>query len=179
MRHSTRRTTLCLLFVALLPASFANAGNLSAVINGKSKHINSSYDWNEANYGFGLEYGFASNSRWKTSFMVNCFRDSTNSMTYMTGGGLHRRLFESEKMAGLYLDLGLNAFLMTREDYNNNKPFPGLLPSVSVGNSIMGFNMTYLPKKAVQELLNADLVDPTIRGVFFVQFKISVDRLLP
>lgn len=172
--------SLCLIaLLVCLPVSFAHAGKLSVVINGKSKHINSSYDWNEANYGFGLEYGFSTQSRWKKTLMANGFRDSTNNMSYMAGGGFHRRLLASDKLAGLYVDLGVNAFLMTREDYHNNKPFPGILPSLCIGNDVMGFNMTYLPKVAVQAMIDTEIVDPTISGVFFIQFKISIDQILP
>ena len=37
----------------------AFAGKFSAVVNGRSYHINSSYQWNEDNYGFGVEHEFA------------------------------------------------------------------------------------------------------------------------
>ena len=111
--------------------------------------------------------------------MANGFRDSNDEMSYMAGAGLHRRLFESERLAGLYFDVGLNAFLMTRKDVNDNRPFPGILPSLTVGNRHMGFNLTYLPKKAVQDVLKANMTDPTISGILFLQFKISIDRLLP
>ena len=169
-----------LFFVLVVaPTSSAIAGKLSAVINGKSYHVDSSYAWNENNVGLGVEYQFSSQSRWKTVTMVNGFRDSNDEMSYMAGAGLHRRLVESERMAGLYFDVGLNAFLMTRKDVNNNRPFPGILPSLTVGNRHMGFNLTYLPKQAVQDMLKADMVDPTIDGILFVQFKISLDRLLP
>ena len=161
------------------PASSAIAGKLSAVVNGRSYHVDSSYDWNENNVGLGVEYQFSSQSRWKTVTMVNGFRDSNEEMSYMAGAGLHRRLVESERLAGFYFDVGLNAFLMTREDVNDNRPFPGILPSLTFGNRHMGFNLTYLPKKAVQDVLKADMADPTVDGILFVQFKISIDRLLP
>jgi hypothetical protein len=168
-----------LLLSGLLSATFAQADQLSAVINGVSKHVNSSYEWNEANYGLGLEYRFDNHSRWKKTLMANGFRDSNNKMSYMAGGGLHRRLFETADLAGFYVDLGVNVFLMTREDVNGNRPFPGALPSVAIGNQLLGLNLTYLPRQAVQEMVNAEVVDPTISGILFVQFKISIDQLLP
>lgn len=170
--------SLCALLV-VAPTSSALAGKLSAVINGKSYHVDSSYAWNEANYGVGVEYQLTGASRWKTVAMANGFRDSNDAMSYMAGAGLHRRLFESERLAGLYFDVGLNAFLMTRKDVNDNRPFPGILPSLTVGNRHMGFNLTYLPKKAVQDVLKANMTDPTISGILFLQFKLSIDRLLP
>jgi hypothetical protein len=170
---------LALVIVALfvgLPASSAVAGSLSAVINGKSLHVNSSYDWNENNAGLGFEYQFTTKSRWKKSLMANGFHDSTDAMSYMAGVGLHRRLVQSERLAGFYVDAGISAFVMTREDVNNNKPFPGVLPSVSFGNRYAGFNVTYLPKQAVEEMVDVKIVDPTMSGIVFVQFKVEISR---
>ena len=111
--------------------------------------------------------------------MANAFRDSTENMSYMAGAGLHRRIFETEKLAGFYIYAGLNAFLMTRDDVNGNKPFPGVLPSVSIGNDKVGLNLTYMPKKAVEDVVNADFVDPTLNGILFLQVKVTMDQLLP
>ncbi len=169
---------LTVLFTTL-PMSSAMAGKLSAVINGKSYHVNSTYDWNENNYGLGAEYEFTSKSRWKKVAMVNGFRDSENKMSYMAGAGLHRRLLESDRLSGFYIDAGINAFLMTREDVNDSRPFPGVLPSLSFGNRYAGFNLTYLPKQAVQEMVNAEFADPTISGIFFMQFKVRISQFLP
>ena len=90
------RLSLGMLFlIAVLvavPAASAKAGSFNAVINGKSYHFNSSHEWNEDNLGLGIEHEFASTSAWRTTVMANAFRDSTESMSYMAGGGLHRRL---------------------------------------------------------------------------------------
>ncbi|MDH3546831.1 MAG: hypothetical protein OEN22_07010 [Gammaproteobacteria bacterium] len=174
-----------LLLVALLasllalPVSSAMAGGLSAVINGKSNHVDSRYEWNEDNYGFGLEYALTSRSRWQKVVMANGFRDSNQEMSYMAGAGLHRRLLETDRFAGFYIDAGVNAFVMTRKDVNGNRPFPGLLPSVSIGNRHAGFNITYLPKKAIEDFMDVRMQDPTLSGILFLQFKVNVDRLLP
>jgi hypothetical protein len=97
------------------PASSALAGKTSAVVNGKSYHFNSRYDWNENNYGFGIEHEFKQRSAWKKIAMANGFRDSTNNMSYMAGAGLHRRLYETDKLAGFSIYAGLNAFLTLRD----------------------------------------------------------------
>ena len=162
-----------------VPASPALAGKFNAVINGRSYHFNSTYDWNENNYGLGVEHEFESNSAWRTTVMANGFRDSTDNTSYMAGAGLHRRLFETERLSGLYIYAGLNAFVMTRGDVENSKPFPGILPSVSIGNEKVGFNLTYLPRQAVEVTTQSQIVDPTISGILFVQFKVSLDQLLP
>jgi len=179
MKNSRIMSLLSIILLTTLPVTTAVAGDLSIVINGRSHHFNSAYDWNENNYGMGLEYLFETTSRWKKIVMANGFRDSTDKMSYMGGAGLYRRLLETHRFSGFYIDAGINAFIMTREDVNENQPFPGVLPSVSFGNRYVGFNLTYLPMQAVQKMVNADFVDPNISGVLFVQFKISLSQLLP
>jgi hypothetical protein len=177
-----RSNRVCLCIVAILVAlssSPANAGKFSGVVNGKSYHFNSTYDWNDNNIGLGIEHEFDSTSAWRTTLMANAFRDSTDSMSYMAGGGLHRRLFETERFSGFYVSAGLSAFVMTRDDVDGSRPFPGILPSVSIGNEKVGFNLTYLPRQAVETTTNSTIVDPTISGILFVQFKVSLDQLLP
>jgi hypothetical protein len=177
------KSNILLLFaVAILvtfPDSAAFAGKFSAVISGRSYHFNSTYDWNEDNFGLGIEHEFDSKSAWRTTVMANGFRDSTDKMSYMAGAGLHRRIFETERLSGFYVHAGLNAFVMTRDDVDNSKPFPGILPSVSIGNEKLGFNLTYLPRQAVEATTQSNVVDPTISGILFVQFKVSLDQILP
>jgi hypothetical protein len=171
---------LCIVaFLVALPTSPALAGKFNAVVNGRSYHFNSSYDWNENNFGLGIEHEFDSNSKWRTMVMANAFRDSTDNMTYMAGGGLHRRLYETERLSGFYVQAGLTAFVMTRDDVDKSKPFPGILPSISIGNDKVGFNLTYLPRKAIEVTTSSNIVDKSISGILFVQFKVSLDLLLP
>lgn len=170
-------TLLALLIV--LPVSQAQAGVFNAVINGRSVHVGATADWNENNLGLGLEYQFASESRWKKRIMVNGFRDSNDDMSYMAGAGLHRNLFATNSLKGFYVDAGINAFFMTRTDVNDNRPFPGVVPSLTVGNRHMGFNFTYLPVSAVERMFDLKLIDDTVSGIFFVQFKVDINQLLP
>lgn len=149
----------------------AAAGSLDIVINGKSHHVNSEYDWNEDNLGLGFEYEFAGSSRWIKTLNANTFVDSLENQTYMAGAGLKRRLLMMEYLGGLYLDAGIVAFLMQREDINDGNVFPGLLPALTIGNRYAGINLTYLPEKAVHDVAHANVVDPSIGGVFFMQFK--------
>ena len=176
LSYAVKRTFLACL---LLPsASPALAGEISAVFNGKSYHLGASEKWNEKNYGLGFEYHFDTQTRWKSLLMVNGFRDSDRHMSYMAGGGIYRNLYATERLDGLYLDLGLNAFLMTRKDVNDGQPFPGILPSLTVGNRYMGFNLTYLPEKAVEKVTTARMTDESIHGILFLQFKVNVSQLL-
>lgn len=179
-RLSTIATLVALMgFMAIAPLSLATAGTLNGVFNGKSYHVNSSYDWNENNYGLGLEYEFNSQSRWIKTAMANGFRDSVDKMSYMAGGGIHRRLYETHRLSDFYVNAGVNVFMMTRQDVNDNRPFPGMLPSLSIGNKYFGMNLTYLPKAAVENVVHADMVDPTITGIVFLQFKINAEQFLP
>lgn len=172
-------TSLAILALLIaLPPLPAEAGSINAVVNGKSYHLDASYDWNEDNNGLGVEYEFAHRGAWKKVIMANGFRDSNNKMSYMAGMGLHRKLYATDKLAGFYVYAGLNAFVMTREDAGSN-PFPGVLPSISVGNEKFGVNLTYLPKKAIESATNSHIVDPTLSGVLFLQFKVSLDQLTP
>ncbi len=165
-----------LVFVHASPVA---ANGFSAVVNGKSHHVNSSYDWNENNFGVGLEYQFDSYSAWKKIVMANGFRDSTDNMSYMAGAGLYRRLYETERLAGFYFDAGLSASLMTRDDVNGGNPFPGILPSISIGNDNVGLNLSYMPKQAIERSTGSRFVDPTLSGILFLQIKVSLDQLLP
>lgn len=171
---------ICAVFgFATLGCQSAFAHDVNVVLNGKSYHLDSSYDWNENNAGLGIEVEFAEHGRWKTIVMANGFRDSAEGMTYMAGAGIHRNIFITDKLNGFYVSAGINAFLMTREDVNNNEPFPGVLPSLSIGTDTVGVNLSYLPRKAVERTTNSSMVDPTIDGIVFLQFKIRLDKLLP
>jgi hypothetical protein len=171
-------TRIALLVLLALPLSPALAGDLSAVFNGKSYHVGATQDWNENNYGLGLEYTFKRESRWKPRVMANGFRDSNEDMSYMVGGGLHRNLYATDRMNGFYFDAGIDAFVMTRTDVNDNKPFPGALPSLTVGNRYVGVNLTYLPKVAVEKMYGSKMVDETMSGIVFLQFKLNVSQIM-
>ena len=139
---AARLTLLACLILAHF--SSATAGNFNAVLNGRSIHVEATEDWNEDNVGLGHEYQFATESRWKKQVMVNGFRDSNEDMSYMAGAGPHRNLFATDRLIGFYVDAGINAFLMTRRDMNDNRPFPGAVPSLSIGNQYVGFK-SHLP----------------------------------
>ena len=176
--HFQLRTLCVWALVLTVAATPAYAGKLHLVINGKSFHVDSDYDWNENNFGIGVEYEFNSRSRWIKIAMANGFRDSQDNISYMAGAGLHRRLFVTERFDDLYVVTGINVFLMMRRDIDDNRPFPGLLPSLTLGNRYGGINLTYVPKQAVHNFSEADTVDPNIDGVFFLQFKIRLDNQL-
>ena len=45
--------------------------------------------------------------------------------------------------------------------------------------SYLGMNLTYLPRKAVEEATNSRSVDPTLSGILFLQFKVRLEQLMP
>lgn len=175
-----RSTFLYVLFalILFLGLSNARAGELSAVVNGKSFHLGSKEDWNERNYGFGLEYEMRNETRWKTVLMANGFRDSEHNLSYVVGAGVHRNLYATHRYGGLYVDVGLNAFLMSRKDVDDRRPFPGALPSLTVGTRAVGMNLTYIPKVAVERVTEPQYMDEDLRGIVFLQVKINVSELL-
>jgi hypothetical protein len=77
------------------------------------------------------------------------------------------------------VDLGLIAFLMTREGVNRNQPFPGVLPVVTIGHRRLALNATYLPDGVVDEVTQADRFDPSMRGVLFFQLKVDFGLFSP
>jgi len=175
--HYAAKLTLISLLIAV-PLASAIAGELSTVFNGRSIHVGASEEWNDGNYGLGLEYQFATQSRWKKVLMANGFQDSNAEMSYMAGGGIHRNLYTTDRLHGFYVDAGINAFVMTRKDVNDNQLFPGAAPSLTVGNQYVGINLTYLPRKAVERMYASEMMDETMSGIIFLQFKMNVSQMM-
>ena len=143
--------------------------NWDVVLNGRAIHVNAEHEWNEDNWGIGVEKEFNTSGRWVKVALANGFKDSLGEPSYMAGGGLKRRFrFNAEDF---YVDLGVVGFMMTREDVNNNQPFPGLLPAMTVGTRRIAVNFSYLPDSVVDRVTNAHLKDPQMNGVLFIQLK--------
>jgi hypothetical protein len=155
----------------------AAAQDWSVIVNGKAIHVNSSKDWNEENWGLGIEREFNPEARWIKTVLANGFVDSQSAMSYMAGGGLKRRFRLHSLSDKLYVDLGVVGFLMTRQDVDDNKPFPGLLPAITVGTSRVALNVTYLSQGMMDSATNVTRVDPTVSGLLFLQLKLD-PRLL-
>ena len=151
----------------------ANAGQWDVVLNGKAIHVNAEKDWNESNWGLGFEHEFNPEGRWVKLALGNGFRDSDDEMSYMGGGGIKRRFRIPMGERRVHVDLGAIGFVMTRQDVGNNSPFPGILPAVSVGTRQFAVNMTYLPGQLAEDVASARTADPSLDGIFFVQFKLN------
>ena len=147
-------------FAFLQPAM---ADELHVIVNGKSIHlINGNY--NEANWGLGVNYDFAASDNWVSFLYTSYFKDSNSQMSKYAGGGIKRRcLLEGQDAAGWHVDAGVIGFLMTREDFKNNQPFFGALPFVAVGKGRFTLNATYIPA-----------VSPKHVSLFFFQVMIRV-----
>lgn len=141
------------------------------VVNGRAVHMNASEEWNEENWGLGIEREFDTSSRWVKVAVANGFKDSLGEPSYMAGGGVKRRF----RLAAddFYVDVGVIGFLMTRDDVNNNQPFPGVLPAMTVGGKRIAVNFTYLPGAVVDRVTSAHLRDPQLDGVLFIQLKLD------
>ena len=147
-------------------------GGWDVVFNGRAVHMNASKDWNEDNWGLGVEREFVSNtSRWVKVALANGFQDSMGDPSYMAGGGLKRRFRPGAD--DFYVDVGGIAFLMTREKVNGNRPFPGVLPAATFGFKRIALNLTYLPESIADRVTNSRTFDPTMHGVFFLQLKLD------
>ena len=156
----------------VVPSSQALAqSDWDVVLNGRSVHVNADREWNEDNWGLGVEHEFNSSSRWVKVALANGFKDSTGEPSYMAGGGLKWRFRMLSD--NLYFDVGVVGFLMTREGVNHNQPFPGALPAVTFGSKRVAVNVTYMPDKIVDRVTKANVSDPNMAGVFFVQLKLD------
>jgi hypothetical protein len=165
------RTGACLLLGLLsLPAVAQDWG---IVLNGRAVHVDSDRNWNESNWGLGIEREFNRQSRWVKVAMGNGFKDSNNEISYMAGGGIKRRFRPSERFRDFYVDVGAIGFLMSRKDVGQRRPFPGVLPALTLGSRNLALNLTYLPKAWAETATNIRQVDPNVDGILFLQLKLD------
>jgi hypothetical protein len=173
MQPATWIVCLAAVLVSVCPSADAQSdGSWDVVFNGRAVHMNASRDWNEDNWGLGVEREFPSRSPWIKLALANGFSDSMGNPSYMAGGGIKRR-FLLGRSDDFYVDLGGIAFVMTREHVNGDKPFPGLLPAATFGFKHVALNMTYLPEALADRVTRSRTYDPTMHGVFFLQLKLD------
>jgi hypothetical protein len=161
--------------LAMVLCTVAEAGQWDVVLNGRSIHVGAERDWNEANWGLGVEHEFNPEDRWVKVALGSGFRDSDDRMSYMGGGGIKRRFYLPLGARNVHVDLGAIGFIMTRHDVNDNKPFPGILPAFSVGTRQFAVNFTYLPGQYAERVAGARTADPNLDGILFMQFKFNAD----
>lgn len=129
----------------LLLMTQVHADELHLIVDGKAYHF-TNRNYNEKNYGLGFEYDFAPRKHWITFINGSTFKDSLKNTSNYIGIGMKRRYELEDDPEGWHADLGVIAFLMTRKDYHDNRPFPGALPVVSLGKQWFAINATYIPK---------------------------------
>jgi antimicrobial peptide resistance and lipid A acylation protein PagP len=172
MRHAPRIGLAAALLYLSHSAAAQSDGGWDVILNGRAVHMNAAKDWNEDNWGLGVEHEFRSTGHWIKVAMANGFEDSMGDPSYMAGGGIKRR-FRFGDHSSFYTDLGGVAFLMTRETVNGGKPFPGLLPAATFGFKRVALNVTYLPESVVNDVTHSHKYDPSMHGVFFLQLKLD------
>jgi len=153
---------LLLTLVAGLTPGPATGDELSLLVNGKALHLGTPEDkhLNEKNWGLGLQYDWdPKDSKWIPFATASGFIDSNKNPSYYAGGGALRRF----EFGSLHADLGGIGFLMVRKDFKNDRPFPGVLPVISVGTQSVALNITYIPK-----------VEPKAVPLWFFQLKIKL-----
>jgi hypothetical protein len=137
-----------LLFVLLFSCGAANADELHIIVSGKAIHFDSEVSYNEKNWGLGFEYDFEPRNKWIPLVTGLSFSDSFERTSKYLGAGAKRRFQLTDDPDGMHLDAGVFGFVMTRQDYKNNKPFIGVLPFISIGNNRFSVNATYVPNIA-------------------------------
>ena len=178
MQQGTWIVALGLALACVAPAAVAQSnGRWDVVLNGHSVHVDATHQWNEDNWGLGVEREFASTGPWIKVALANGFKDSMGNPSYMAGGGLKRRFRMGSDDA--YVDLGAIAFLMTRANVNGSEPFPGLLPAATFGFKGVALNLTYLPETVVDRVTHSRRHDPSMKGVFFLQLKLDTALFSP
>jgi hypothetical protein len=176
MQQMTWIVGVAFLWVSLCGTAEA-AGPWDVVLNGRSVHMNATHEWNEDNWGLGVEREFSSERPWVKVALANAFTDSMGDRSYMAGGGIKRRF--RVRSDDFYVDLGAIGFLMTRETVNRNQPFPGVLPAATLGFKRVALNVTYLPESVVDSVTSSSRHDPTMEGVFFLQLKLDASLFGP
>lgn len=152
----------------LFVAAPAAADQWSLILNGKAIHLDppATTHYNEKNWGAGFQYDFNSpDGKWIPFVTASGFSDSNRNPSYYAGGGALRRFQLTGGEQGLHVDAGLVAFLMTRQGFRHDQPFPGILPVLSFGTERVSVNVTYIPK-----------VDPKMVAILFFQLKIGLGR---
>jgi hypothetical protein len=161
------KTLLVLIVIAVALASrAAQADELHLLINGKAIHLDKqpNVTYNESNWGAGFQYDFErSESNWVPFLTASGFSDSNRNPSYYAGGGWLKRHDIRIGETNMHADIGFVAFFMTRKDFNDQKPFPGVLPAFSIGTEWVAVNITYIPK-----------VDPKMVPILFFQLKLKL-----
>lgn len=129
----------------MLLANFSvSANDLQVIISGRAIHMGSN-NQNENNYGMGLQYDFTNHRRWVPTINMALFKDSNDNTSRYIGAGMKRRFKLRSGQQRINFDLGAAGLVMKHPEYNDDKPFLGALPFLSLSNDRGGINATYVP----------------------------------
>ena len=173
------RFALLLVSVATAASTAHAQDDWTVILNGRAMHLNAAREWNEHNWGLGVEREFDSEERWVKVALANGFKDSLGNPSFMGGGGVKRRFRLPSISDDFYVDLGLIAFVMAREDVDRGRPFPGVLPALTVGTRNLALNITYMSDSAIEGVSDMPIKDPSMSGVLFLQLKLNPRWLAP
>jgi hypothetical protein len=174
------RIRFALLLVSVATAATAQAqDDWRMILNGRAVHLNAAREWNEHNWGLGVEREFDSGERWVKVALANGFKDSLGNPSFMAGAGIKRRFPLRAISESFYVDVGVITFLMSRDDVDHGRPFPGILPALTVGNRNIALNVTYMSDSAMESASDIPLRDRTMTGVLFLQLKLNPRLLAP
>lgn len=110
-------------------------------------HLRSAYDrgkidhYKENPLGFGFGRSKYEDGVWHGLYVMG-FQDSHFKPSYMAGY-VHQWLWQPSK--DWRVGGGLTAFLMTRADIGHYTPFPGILPTASIGYKNVSIETTFVP----------------------------------
>jgi Antimicrobial peptide resistance and lipid A acylation protein PagP len=170
VRHPVIWLLFLLMLLAVMTAVRAvRADELHLLVNGKAIHLDHqpNVHYNERNWGSGFQYDFdRSPSGWVPFLTASGFSDSNQNPSYYAGGGWLKRHDFTWRGATWHTDVGVVGFLMTREGFRKDRPFPGVLPAFSIGTERVAINVTYIPR-----------VEPKMVPILFFQLKLRLTDL--
>lgn len=155
-----------IVLTTLFTSPVLHAEQLSLLINGKAIHLGKidGVTFNEDNWGAGFQYDFdATADNWIPFVTASGFLDSNRNPSYYAGGGALKRFDLGSPGSGYHADFGGVAFLMTREGFNDEKPFFAVLPAMAFGTDRLAVNISFIPK-----------VHPKTVALFFFQVKVGL-----
>lgn len=157
---------LSTLLALALSGRAVRADEMHLLVNGKAFHLDHQPNthYNESNWGAGFQYDFdRSESHWVPFLTASEFSDSNQNPSYYAGGGWLKRFDFTAAGKAMHADIGVVGFLMTREGFRNDRPFPGVLPAFSLGTRRVALNVTFIPR-----------VDPKMVPIIFLQLKLKL-----
>jgi palmitoyl transferase len=145
------------------PQKPADAAYWDVYLSGYAWHNRHSYSekqlnkMNETTWGGGLGHSTRDARGNESAWYAVGIRDSNRRPQWM-GGYTYQWMFSSAPDAGPELGAGLTAVVIRRHDWYHGRPFPALLPVVSLGTHTGKLIATYVPKLSEQKKKKGDVV---------------------